>query len=180
MYELSLHIIDIVQNSIAAHAKNIEVMLIEDNSKDQVLLETKDNGVGMDKEIIKMVEDPFFTTKRGKSVGLGIPLLKETAEITDGNFELKSKKGEGTLIKATFKKSHIDLPPIGNLEDTILTLVFAAEDINLKFTYEKNGKIFEIETGKIKNMLGNIPFSNPAVIKFLKEYIRENLKKMEA
>lgn len=179
MNEISLHIIDIVQNSISAGAKNVKVRLSEDSMKDLVLLEVEDDGVGIDKETLHMVEDPFFTTKSGKSIGLGIPLLKETAEITDGNFELKSKRGKGTLIKATFKRSHIDLPPIGNLEDTILTLVFAAEDINLKFTYEKNGKIFEIETGKIKSMLGSIPFSNPEVIKFLKEYIKENLKNME-
>ena len=179
MNELSLNIIDIVQNSISAGAKNIKIRLIEDTMKDLVLLEVKDNGVGIGEETLHMVEDPFFTTKTEKHVGLGIPLLKETAEITNGKFNINSRKGEGTKIKATFKRSHIDLPPIGNLEDTILTLVFAAEDINLKFTYEKNGKIFEIETGKIKSMLGSITFSNPEVIKFLKEYIKENLKNME-
>jgi len=180
MYELSLHIIDIVQNSIAAHAKNIEVTLVVDSLKDRVSLEIRDDGVGMDKEILKMVEDPFFTTKSGKNVGLGIPLLKETAEITDGNFELKSKKGEGTLIKATFKKSHIDLPPVGDLYNTILTLIFACEKINLKFKYIKDGKTFEIETNKLRNLLGDVSFSNPEVIKFLKKYIKENIKKMEA
>ncbi len=179
MNEISLHIIDIVQNSISAGAKNVKVRLSEDSMKDFVLLEVEDDGVGIDEETLHMVEDPFFTTKTGKHVGLGIPLLKHTSETTEGTFKIVSKMGKGTKIKGTFKRSHIDLPPLGNLENTILTLIFATEGINLKFIYEKNGKIFRIETGKIKSMLGNVKFSNPEVIKFLKEYIKEKLKNME-
>ncbi|MGB9842856.1 MAG: ATP-binding protein [Caldisericia bacterium] len=178
MDELSLHIIDIVHNSVSAGAKNIEVIIIENDKKDIISFEVIDDGKGMDEEILKKVTDPFFTT-RDKKVGLGIPLLKQLAESTGGSFEIKSKLGEGTSLKVILPKSNPDIPPLGNLTDTILNLLFI-EDSNIKIIYKKNNVEKVIDSKKIKEILGEVPLSNPDVIKFLKKYINSefNLKEV--
>lgn len=178
MDELSLHIIDIVHNSVSACAKNIEVIIIDNDERDIISFEIIDDGKGMDEDILKKVEDPFFTT-RSKKVGLGIPLLKQLAESTGGLFEIKSKKGEGTRVKVVLPKSNPDVPPLGDLYSTILNLLYI-EDINIKIVYIKNNIEKSIESKRIKEILGNTPLSHPEIIKFLRNYIKDefNLKEV--
>ncbi|MGB9823827.1 MAG: ATP-binding protein [Candidatus Hydrothermia bacterium] len=177
--ELSMHILDIVQNSVSAGANLVRVRVEEDSKKDLLLIEVEDNGVGMDRETIEKVQDPFYTTKTYKKVGLGIPLFKQTALHCEGTFEIKSEKGVGTLVRATFKKSHIDLPPIGNLKDTILTLVVAQPSVDFVFEIIRDGRTFVLDTREIKKELQDVPINHPEVIRFLKEYMDENMKTME-
>lgn len=169
MDELSLHILDIVHNSVSAGAKNIEIKIVDDDKEDIISFEIIDDGRGMDEETLKKVVDPFFTT-RNKKVGLGIPLLKQLAESTGGFFEIKSKKGEGTKVKLSLTKSNPDVPPLGNLKDTILSLLFI-EDSNIKITYIKNNIEKNIESNKIKEIIGEVQMSHPDIIKFIKNYI---------
>ncbi len=177
MYELTLHIIDIVHNSIRANASQIEVKIIDSLKSDKIIIEIIDNGIGMDEETIQRVQDPFYTTKKEKTVGLGVPLLKQTANHCDGEFFIKSELGKGTIVHAEFKKSHIDLPPIGNLSDTFLTLLtYDDENINIILNYETDKGKFSISTSEIKNEIGDVPLSSPEVISFLKSYIKENLE----
>lgn len=177
--ELSMHILDIVQNSVSAGANLVRVRVEEDTQRDLLLIEVEDNGIGMDRETIEKVQDPFYTTKTHKKVGLGIPLFKQTALHCDGTFEIKSEKGVGTLVRATFKKSHIDLPPLGNLKDTILTLVVSQPSVDFVFEVIKDDRIFVLDTREIKKELQDVPINHPEVVRFLKEYIDENLKTME-
>jgi len=177
--ELSMHIIDIVQNSISAGADLIKVKIHELKDRDLLIIEVEDNGKGMDKDQINRVQDPFYTTKSFKRVGLGIPLFKQTAEHCDGSFQILSEPGKGTLIRATFKKSHVDLPPMGNLRDTILTLVVGEPNVDFVFEVETDGVVFVLDTREVKKELQDVPINHPEVVKFLREYIGENLKTME-
>ncbi|MDI6850517.1 MAG: ATP-binding protein [bacterium] len=177
--ELSMHIMDIVQNSLSAGASLVRVKIEQNDSLDTLAIEIEDNGRGMTEEEVKRVQDPFFTTKSYKKVGLGIPLFKQIAEHCDGSFEIKSVPGKGTLIRARFRKSHIDLPPIGNLKDTILTLVVGKPDIDFVFEIYKDGESFILDTREIKKELQDVPVNHPEVIRFLEEYIDKNLKAME-
>lgn len=179
MDEISLHILDIVQNSISANATLIEIKVIDDSKNDKIEIEIFDNGVGMDDEEIKKVQDPFYTTKSYKKVGLGIPLLKQIALSCEGEFKIESKKGEFTKVYASFKKSHPDTPPIGNLKDTILTIILGSNNFDIKFHYKKDNKIFELDTKEIKNTLGDVPLNHPEVIKFLRNYLEENFRHLE-
>jgi hypothetical protein len=179
MDELLLHILDIVQNSLSAGASRIEVRIEENSREDLLVLRVSDNGRGMDEETLRSVEDPFFTTKSGKKVGLGIPLLKQTALSTGGNFRIESHPGKGTWIEAQFQLSHIDLPPLGDLPGTLLALIFAAEKADILFSYVKNGRELILDTREIKANLGDLPLSHPQVIKFLKEFIQERVKELE-
>lgn len=123
MENLSLHILDIVENSIRAGAKNILIEIVEDKKKDLLTVRINDDGMGMDECILKGVLDPFFTTKSGKRVGLGLSLLSQASELAEGKLTIDSKKREGTRVKATFKLSHPDIKPMGDMIETIAVLI---------------------------------------------------------
>ncbi len=180
MDELLLHVLDIVQNSISAGATLVSVKIEEKSDEDLLSITVSDNGKGMDEETLKAVEDPFFTTKTGKKVGLGIPLLKQTVASTGGYFQIDSHPGKGTIIRASFPKSHIDLPPLGDLKGTILALVFASGNADIVFSYDRDGRIFSLDTRSMKEILGEVPFSHPEVIKFLNNFIDDGIKELEA
>jgi len=175
MEELCYHIIDIVQNSISANSKNIKIKLKESDKEDLILIEIEDDGKGMDAETLRKVQDPFYTTKRGKKVGLGIPILKETAIHCEGSFKMESHVGKGTLVSAIFKRSNIDVPPIGKIKDTILTSIVGNDHCNIDITYENDNGIFNISTKKIKEQIGDLHITHPYVIKFLREFIDKEI-----
>jgi len=135
MEDLSLHILDVVENSIAANASKIVIKIIEEKSKDSLVIEIKDNGRGMNRETINKVLDPFYTTRTTRKVGMGLSLLAQAARESNGDFEIYSKVGEGTEVKATFQYSHIDRKPIGNMNDTIVTLIISHPEINFIYEY---------------------------------------------
>lgn len=175
MRELSLHILDIAHNSIAAQAETLRIAIIEDLESDQLTIRIKDDGKGMDEVTLKRVVDPFYTTRTTRKVGLGIPMFKAAAEQCGGSFEIKSQLGVGTEIDATFKHSHIDRVPLGNMTETIITIIMANTDMDLIYTHDINGSKFTLNTRDIKKTLGDLPINNMDVIMWLKGYIHENL-----
>lgn len=175
MDEISSHIMDIAMNAIAAKAKRIEISITVDPKKELLALFFKDDGIGMDSAMVKKVQDPFFSTKTGKKVGLGIPLLKGTAETTGGNFSLTSELGNGVEIRASFRLNHPDLPPLGKLKDTILVLVVGNPDIDFMFRCDLNGKEFVFDTKAMRAILGEVPLNDPEVVKFFINYLDEKL-----
>jgi hypothetical protein len=175
MEEICSHILDIVTNSIRAKAKLINVSISEDYEKRLLSLSVKDDGIGMDREMAEKVQDPFFSTKKGRKVGLGIPLLKGTAETTGGSFTLNTEVGQGVEIHAVFSLDHPDLPPIGKLKDTILVLIAGNPDIDFVFKCKTDGKEFLLETASMKSILGDVPMNSPDVVNFLINYLDEYL-----
>ena len=137
MEDLSLHVLDVVENSIRAHATKVMVRLIENKVEDLLILEIDDNGEGMDEAIKKACLDPFFTTKEGKDVGLGLPLLAQSAEEAGGKLAIETAQGEGTKVIATYRLSHIDRRPLGDLDGTIRCLRGTHPEINLSYKYIK-------------------------------------------
>jgi len=137
--DISLHILDIVENSIAVSASRVEVTICEDIEKDLLTIEIKDNGSGMSEETLKKVLDPFFTTKSVRKVGLGLPLLAQAAKEGGGVIKIDSKVGEGTRVKATFQYSHPDRKPLGNIAETMKILKVTNPNIEFVYKYEKTG-----------------------------------------
>ena len=175
MDEIASHIMDIVANSVTARATYVTIDIVKDTDRNDLTLIIKDNGVGMDNETKKKVLDPFYTTKTGKKVGLGVPLLKGTAETTGGTFHLSSVIGQGTEITASFDLSHPDLPPLGNIRDTMLVLVVGYPETDFHFHLKMDSKEFALDTKEIKSLLGGVPINHPEVITFLSKYIDENM-----
>ncbi|MBI4837783.1 MAG: sensor histidine kinase [Nitrospirae bacterium] len=175
MEDLSLHILDVIENSINADAAKIRLTITEDTGKNLFSIEITDNGRGMDEEAIKMASDPFFTTK-AKRTGLGIPFLADAAREAGGNISIKSGKGQGTTITANFQHDHIDRKPLGDIEKTIAVLIAAGPHIDFIFEFKRNEKNYLIDTAEIKEKLGDVPVNDPEVINFIKDGIRQWLK----
>ncbi len=141
MEDLSLHILDIVENSIAASANRIEILIVEDTHRDLLSLEIRDNGSGMDEEARKKALDPFFTTRTTRRVGLGLPLLAQAARESGGNLEIDSQPGRGTTVRAVFQLSHPDRKPLGDIAETLRTLLAGRPDLDLQFQYQRDSKV---------------------------------------
>ena len=179
MSELSLNILDIAQNSIAAEAKLVEIDVEENTETDRITITVKDNGKGMSEEFLETVENPFTTTRTTRKIGLGISFLKEAAEMTGGHITLESKLGTGTTITAYFVMSHIDRQPIGNLSETIITLVSLNPQIDFIIKYKVNENEFIFSTYEVKTMLGDdTELNSPPIVVFLTEYIREHIENL--
>ena len=137
MEDISLHILDIAENSIRANAKNINIVIIENKKDDLLTLAIEDDGEGMDDKIKEYAMNPFFTTKKGKKVGLGLAFLSQSAEEAGGTMKIESEPGKGTRITATFKLGHIDRKPFGNLNETIKCLKITHPEINITYDHDK-------------------------------------------
>jgi len=177
MEDLSLHILDIAENSVAARADRIEIRVTEDKKKDLLSVEVIDNGIGMDKKTVKKVLDPFYTSRTVRRFGLGLPLLSEAAKAANGNLSIKSEKGEGTRIKADFQYSHIDRKPLGDIGQTIITLVIGNPEIDLIYVHKKNCHAYSLDTRKIKAQLMGTPINSPDGIRMIKEDLKRLGKK---
>ena len=177
--ELSLNILDIAENSIRANASLIEISILVDTKKDILSISIHDNGCGMSKEQIKNVEDPFFTTRTTRKVGLGIPFFKQAALGTNGTFYINSKINEGTLVTATFTLSHIDRMPLGDITSTIHTLVTFNTKTDFLYTYTYNKESFSLDTREFKKILDGVSINTPEVSAYIKEYLIENKQEVD-
>jgi signal transduction histidine kinase len=180
LLEISLHILDIVENSTRAGAKTVSIDIIEDTAKDILSLEIRDNGSGMTEDVLNKVIDPFFTTKKVRSVGLGLPMLALAAERAEGRFAIESKGGEGTRVAADFKLSHIDRQPLGDISGTLVTLIAGNEDVDLIYRHEHDGQVYIFDTREIKKEIEDIPINHVAVLNFIRNHITEGLKEIGA
>jgi hypothetical protein len=176
MEDLSLHILDIVENSAAAQASQIEIRLAEDRKKDVLSVEVIDNGIGMDEETQRRALDPFFTSKKVRRFGLGLSLLSESAKAANGHLSIRSKKGKGTRIRADFQYSHIDRKPLGNMGQTIITLVIGNPDIDIIYVHKKDGQKYVFDTRKIRSQLKDIPINSLDGMRMIREELRGDPK----
>lgn len=177
MKDLSMHIMDIVQNSVRAKAENV-VLSIEINEQ-WLCITVKDDGSGIDEETLERVSDPFYTSRTTRKVGMGIPLIKQNAELTDGQMTLKSELGVGTTLMAQFGRKHIDRPPIGDIASTAAMMITGNDGVNLKFEVKQGDDEFAISTNEVKEVMGDLDIRLPRVTSFLKEMIEENLKELK-
>ncbi|MBI9065802.1 MAG: sensor histidine kinase [Salinivirgaceae bacterium] len=178
MKDIAEHILDISQNSISADSTFVEIKIhqsIADNSYTLIII---DNGKGMDKNTVQRVIDPFYTSRTTRKVGLGLPLLKQNAEITGGNFSIQSKVGEGTKVQAEFILDNIDRIPEGDVSGTIVLLVVINPTLDFKFEYATDRGNYIFNTREIKDILGNVPITDNSVRKYLIEMIQENIKEI--
>jgi len=175
MKELSLHILDIGQNSVSAGAALIEILVTEDTVKDVLGITIRDNGCGMDAETVQKVVDPFYTSRTTRKVGLGIPMFKANAEQCEGCFDLESEPGVGTTLKAVFKRSHIDRVPLGNMADTIMAMVMASPDGDLVYRHSLDGHAFAMDTREMREALGEVSLGEIEVLFWIKGYVEEGL-----
>lgn len=173
MQDLSLHILDIAENSAHADATLIEIEIIEDSKSNRLSIQIKDNGRGMTEETLKQVINPFYTTRTTRRVGLGIPLLKQNCELAGGTLNLKSEVGKGTLLLATMQLRHIDRLPMGDMASTMITLINAYPTIDWVYRYQKDEEEAFFDTRDIKAILGDVSLEEPEIMQWVQAYIKE-------
>lgn len=173
MRDLSLHMLDIIGNSLEARASKIDVELTADLQADLLSLTIRDNGKGMDASVVNRVTDPFYTTRTTRSVGLGIPLLKELCELTGGSLAINSQAGQGTELQAVLGLSNIDRLPLGSISETFTALVLTDPSIDYTLIMRSPGKSFELDFAEVRNQLADVALNEPIVIDWLSQIIDE-------
>jgi anti-sigma regulatory factor (Ser/Thr protein kinase) len=179
MTELSLNVLDIANNSIRANATLIEIKIQINRDLDILTITIADNGCGMTEEQIKQVEDPFFTTRTTRKVGLGVPFFKMAALSSGGSFQIESTPYVGTTVVASFQLSHIDRMPLGDMNSTLYTLITLNTQIDFLYTYQFDDKEFTLDTREFREILNDIPLNSPEVSAYLKEFLEENQKETD-
>lgn len=178
--EISLNVLDIAQNSISAQAADIELVIEEDTRAHTLLFSIKDNGCGMTPEQVEAVTDPFYTTRKTRKVGLGIPFLKQAAEFSGGSFTIESAPGQGTLLKAVFQTDSVDCMPLGDITATIHMLVIYNETVHFVYTYTVDGQSFTLDTNEFREILGDISFQEAEISDYILQYLTENKAEADA
>ena len=178
MEDISLHILDIAENALRAGATCIEIHVIEDIENDRLQLQIVDNGKGMDEQMIQTVSDPFVTTRTERRVGLGLPLLAESARMAGGDIQIKSDRDKGTSIEADFIYSHIDRKPLGDMVQTMMMLIAGNPDIDFSYHHLKKNQNYCLDTTELRKTLEEIPINHREVIKLIKKDMEEGLKEM--
>lgn len=183
MYDISLHLLDIIENSVRAEAQTIKVRVIQNIIKNRLRIIVEDDGMGMDSFTLAKAQDPFYTSKeeRVKKVGLGIPLFKQNAELVGGAFKMASEPGFGTVMTVDFPLDHIDRMPLGNLKDTLLGSIVGHPDLDffVHLIYHDKAKelCFHFDTKAIREELGDIPLTYPDVIEYIDQSLYEGIQK---
>ena len=172
MKELSLNILDIAKNSVTAGASLIEITVAETGQR--LTISVKDNGCGMTPEFVARVTDPFTTTRTTRKVGLGIPLLQMEARMAGGDLTIASEVGKGTTTTAWFDPGNIDMPPLGDLVSSIVTLIQGSPDIDFLFTHSRGGEGYTLDTREIREIMGDISLAEPEVLDWLAGFLTEN------
>ena len=177
MKELSLNILDIAENSVKAKACLTEILIKED--AETVIITIKDDGIGMTADVLSRVTDPFYTTRTTRNVGLGLSLLKLEAEMTGGSLTVASKHisqypdEHGTVVRAEFFKNHIDYTPLGDVVESIITLIEGHPSADFLFNHKICEKEINLDTRELREVLGDVPLDSYEVIKWIREYLKE-------
>ncbi len=179
MRDLSLHILDLVQNAIEAGASEIQLEIVEDTTLDRLCIKLVDNGRGMSPSELGKVTDPFVTTRTTRKVGLGLSLLAMSTSCCDGSLTIDSAVGQGTTVTACYRYSHLDRPPLGPLPPTLVTILAANPGIRFCYRHIYNGKSFEFDSQEIAVVLGDIPFTQPEVLIWLKQFLRDHYDRLQ-
>ncbi len=176
MDEFALYVLDITMNSVRAGATDIEILLKEEG--EWLFFTVRDNGCGMTKEQVQKLSDPFFTTRKTRKVGFGIPFLTMLAEMTGGYVHVTSKpeadgEDHGTVTEAKFGKDHIDFLPLGDLTETVKTLIQGAPETHFVFRHTMAGGEVGVDTAELKAVLGDVSLAEPEVLSWIGEYLSE-------
>jgi hypothetical protein len=175
-----MHILDIVQNSLAAGSTEVEIRIQERLTEDLLVIEVKDNGRGIPRGMLPRVTDPFITSRKTREVGLGLSLLKEAAERCCGDLEVHSEEGRGTAVVARFRHDHFDRAPLGDMGETISVLIAANPEREFLYEHRVDGEAYLLETRQMRQILGSVGLDDPVVIDFVRQDVQMGLKKIGA
>jgi len=174
MRELSLNVMDVAQNCITAKATLVTITVKESDTHNFLKITVEDNGCGMSEQQVQNVIDPFFTTRKTRKVGLGIPLFKMAAEQTGGSFTINSVLGVGTKLTAEFVKSSVDMTPLGDINSTVKILIQCNPTLDFVFSHSTDNGEFTLDTRELREILGEeVPLNTPDVLMWIDGFLSE-------
>lgn len=180
--DISLHLLDIVQNSLSAGSKHIAVRI--DETDRAVCIAIIDDGVGIQKSVLPHVADPSYTTRTERG-GLGLALYKHSTETADGKLEIFSRsclvchRFHGTAVYAEFVKTSKNALPLGDIVSTVCAILSGLGDVDMRFRHTFCGGCAELDTATMRKIIGNIPLSTPDVIKWAHDELNCQYKSKE-
>ncbi|HMA59034.1 MAG TPA: ATP-binding protein [Halanaerobiales bacterium] len=177
MKELALHILDIAENSIKAETDELNIEINEDTRENEFEIVIEDDGKGIEKEKLENITDPFVTSRKTRPVGLGLSLFKAAAQRCNGNFEIDSDSN-GTSVKAVFEHDHIDRAPLGNMAQSIVSILLWDSNLELTYEHRYNENQFIFTTKEIKKELEDVKITDNKILNWLKDYIDENIREI--
>ncbi len=180
MRELALHILDVLQNAREAGSRLVRLTVEEDIREDRLTIEVTDDGPGMEEEAMKRVTDPFFTTRKTRHVGLGLPLFAAAAQRCNGDLKVEKAPGQGLRVKAAFQYGHIDRAPLGDMARTLLSFLLGEPFCDLVYVHRRGERSFRLDTRLLRKELEPIPLSHPEVRAWLEGYISEGEEALAA
>ena len=180
MKNMALHILDITENSLRARANCINISIRESIADNIYSLIIDDNGDGIPNELFNSVTDAFTTTRTTRKKGLGLPLLKQHAEMCEGFLKIQSKPDQGCRVGAQFRNDHIDKPPSGDIPGVIRILTSGNPSVRIVYTHLTDYGLFNFDSELVKSEIGETEFRNPLIQKYMKEMIYENLIEINA
>jgi hypothetical protein len=173
MEDISLHILDIAENSVAAGATWVRISITEEPEKDLFTVTIEDDGKGMTEEFVRKATDPFCTTRATRKVGLGLSLLAQSARETGGDIVIHSVANEGTAVTALFRPSHIDMKPLGSIADTIATLIAGNTGADFLFSCRKGSRTYQLDTRELRTALEEVPINSGEVLSAVRSTLRD-------
>jgi anti-sigma regulatory factor (Ser/Thr protein kinase) len=171
--ELSLHILDIAENAIAAGADTVDIRVAERPSSDNLAITIRDNGRGMPPDKLRHLDDPFVTTRKTRRVGLGLSLLAAAAKRCEGDLTATVEHETGTTVTAVFRNSHIDRAPLGDIAGTLALLIVGNPYIDFIYTHSIENRAFILDTRRLKSE--GLELRDPLAAMQLQELIRRSL-----
>lgn len=151
-----------------------------DSELDLLNIRIKDDGRGMSPEMAERIRSPFCTTRTTRKVGLGIPMLSAAAEMCEGRVTIDSQLGNGTEIEASFKLTHIDRMPFGDITSTMLAIIAANPDVSIRYEQIVDGNRFYLDTEDVRRELGDVPIQTAPVLGWLKDYMNQGIEQIGA
>lgn len=179
MRELALHLLDLLQNSAEAGANLVDVLIDENPESDILRLVIADDGRGMDDETRRRVLDPFFTTRKTRHVGLGLPLLEAAARRCNGGLEIESALGAGTTVTAIFQRSNVDRAPLGDLPTTLAVFLAGHSGLDIRYRHRLGDREFVFDSRVVHERLGEVGFDHPLVADWIKGHLSEALANLQ-
>jgi hypothetical protein len=178
MKELSLHILDVAENSLRANASLVQILIVESTKDDSLKIVIIDDGCGMTKEYAKEILNPFVTERKTRKVGMGIPLFADTAKAAGGELKIESYLGKGTTVEVFMRRNHIDRPPLGDIASTLTGIICNEDETDVYFMHKIDELEYYLDTREIRETMGDIPLCTNSVLNWIKEFIKENETKI--
>jgi hypothetical protein len=179
MKTLSDHILDIIQNSLNAKSTLIEIIVQTEKKSDLCILRIKDNGCGMNAEILKEATNPFFTTRKTRKVGLGLSLLKQNAKMANGKFTIQSEPGKGTTVEADFQLSHLDRPELGDVWNSLYLSMLGNDNVELVYEHVTDKGRFKFSSAELRKSIEGISMQQQDIRRAITDFLENNIKEIQ-